>query len=67
MCVICLMIDNSIPSAKSLVNSLNETNVKEEHVDSILDKISEKMPEDTFKAYLNDLQSEMYLDFLRST
>lgn len=67
MCVICLMIDNSIPSPKSLVNALNETSTKEEHLDSILDKISEKMPEDIFKSYLSDLQSEMYLNFFRST
>lgn len=67
MCIVCLMINNSIPTPKSLVNSLNETNPADEHVDKILDKISEKMSEPAFSTYLDDLKSELYLDFLRKT
>lgn len=66
MCVVCLMIDNSIPSPKSLVTSLNETNTQEDHIDTILDRISEKMTEDAYNRYVSDFHSELYLDFLRN-
>lgn len=67
MCVICLLINKSIPTPRSLANSLNELNTKEEHIDDILDEISEKMPENEFASYLNDFKSELYFNFLRNT
>lgn len=59
------MIDQSLPSTKSLVRSFRELNTSETHITDIVDRLYEKLPEDKAMEYVQDLFNELYLDHVR--
>ena len=65
MCYACILIDQSLPSAKSLAKSLIESGIPESHMDSILDRITDNLPEKDVNDYLDELKSEFYLEHVR--
>lgn len=69
MCVICILIDKSVPSAKTLINAKREFNIEEdeEHFETIVEKALSKLSEEQKAEYFQEVINEYHLDFLRNT
>lgn len=67
MCQICLLLDKSVPSAKTLINAHKEFNVEEEHFEQIIEKALSKLDDNEKAEYFQEVINEYYFDFLRNT
>lgn len=59
MCQICLLLDKSFPSPKSLATALYEENPSSEHAEEIVDKAMRNMSEEEQRLFTVELMLEM--------
>lgn len=67
MCMACLLINKSLPSAKTLVNAKKEFDIPEDHFQEVVDLAVSKLQDDEVLEYFEEVSNEVYLDFLRNS
>ena len=62
MCTICILIDQSIPSPKSLMSALKETGQEDTpHGADIFDRVLDKLPNDEERyQYVRDILGDVF-------
>jgi hypothetical protein len=67
MCFCCILIDQSLPSPKSLIQSFRELNTSDEHKEAIIQRVFDKLTDEQKETYGSELFGELYNEFLRNT
>lgn len=63
MCIICLLLDKSLPNPSEFKRALTESNISVEHEKKVLDKLSEKV--DNIDDYVWELHKDSIEPFGR--